>query len=184
MPRAIDQAKPAILEAARRLMAEHGYARLAMRQIASRCGIATGTLYNYYPAKDAIVYALMLEDWATLLADLDARLAKARGGDPHVFLRSAFEALRRYFATYRDVWTQMAATPPAEKSDAVRAYDSGVFVRDLASRIDAALPPPGPGALDRAALLDLVVHLFSTYASLPGYGYDFLEPAIRRLADA
>ena len=187
MPRAIAHAKTEILAAARKVMAERGYAKLAMREVAAACGLATGTLYNYYKAKDAIVFELMLADWASFLAALDVRIAAARaegGGrpaDPKPLLRFAFEELRVYFGTYKDVWTQMAATPYEGRSDVVRAYEPGPFVRDLAARLGGALPPPGPGSLDRATALDVIVHLFSTYASLPGYGFEFLEPAVERL---
>lgn len=187
MPRAIAHAKTDILAAARELMAERGYAKLAMREVAAACGLATGTLYNYYKAKDAIVYELMLADWAAFLAALDARIAAARDdgdgrpSDPKPLLRFAFEALRVYFGTYKDVWTQMAAAPDEGKSDVVRAYQPGPFVRDLAARLGGALSPPGPGSLDREIALDVIVHLFSTYASLPGYDFEFLEPAVERL---
>ncbi len=48
----------AIRDAAARLFAEKGYAETRTRDIAEAAGIATGTLFNYAPTKDAVVLLL------------------------------------------------------------------------------------------------------------------------------
>jgi AcrR family transcriptional regulator len=50
-----------ILDTARRLFAEHGYDATATRDIARAAGIASGTLFNYFPTKEAIVACLARE---------------------------------------------------------------------------------------------------------------------------
>ncbi len=50
-----------ILEAARRLFRERGYDATATRDIAVSAGIATGTLFNYFATKEAIVASLANE---------------------------------------------------------------------------------------------------------------------------
>jgi AcrR family transcriptional regulator len=47
-----------ILQAARRLFADQGYDATTTRDIALAADIASGTLFNYFPAKEAIVAAL------------------------------------------------------------------------------------------------------------------------------
>jgi AcrR family transcriptional regulator len=47
-----------ILQAARRLFAHQGYDATPTRDVAQAAGIATGTLFNYFPTKEAIVAAL------------------------------------------------------------------------------------------------------------------------------
>ena len=63
MPKIIDNLEENILSAARRLVAEQGYAAVTMRAVAKECGIAVGTFYNYYPSKDAMLAACLLHDW-------------------------------------------------------------------------------------------------------------------------
>ena len=46
MPKIIENPEENILSAARRLVAEQGYAAVTMRAIAKECGIAVGTFYN------------------------------------------------------------------------------------------------------------------------------------------
>ncbi len=59
---------PKIREAAQRLFAQHGYAAVSMRQIASDVGVQAGALYNYIPDKQALLFELMKQHMDELLA--------------------------------------------------------------------------------------------------------------------
>jgi AcrR family transcriptional regulator len=50
-----------ILEAARRLFARDGFAGAGTRDLAREAGIAAGTLFNYFPTKEAVALALAAE---------------------------------------------------------------------------------------------------------------------------
>jgi AcrR family transcriptional regulator len=50
----------AVVEAAALLIVEDGYARLSTNRIARRAGVSVGTLYQYFPHKEAIIEALVL----------------------------------------------------------------------------------------------------------------------------
>jgi TetR/AcrR family fatty acid metabolism transcriptional regulator len=54
-----------ILEAAETLLAEKGYHAMAMDEIATRVGIAKGTVYLHFPSKDDLVVALFERELAT-----------------------------------------------------------------------------------------------------------------------
>lgn len=69
----------AIVEAARRLIAREGRDKLQTTRVAELAGVSVGTLYEYFPDKDALVKAVESESWevesaaiARLMADLDA----------------------------------------------------------------------------------------------------------------
>src|SRR5688572_3098704 len=49
----------AILEAAARIFASHGYAAATTNRIADAAGVSIGSLYEYFPNKDALLVALM-----------------------------------------------------------------------------------------------------------------------------
>lgn len=48
----------AIYEAATYIFADIGYAESTTEQIAEKAGVSIGTLYNYFPGKEAILYGL------------------------------------------------------------------------------------------------------------------------------
>lgn len=49
----------AVVEAAARLLIEDGYDRLSTNRVAERAGVSIGTLYQYFPNKEAIVESLV-----------------------------------------------------------------------------------------------------------------------------
>ena len=62
MPKMIDHEayRIELLEKARKLFAENGYADTSMRQIATALQVSTGTLYHYFPNKEALFKQLFL----------------------------------------------------------------------------------------------------------------------------
>ena len=92
MPKIINNLEENILSAARRLVAEQGYAAVTMRAIAKECGIAVGTFYNYYPSKDAMLAACLLHDRQTALASAGERTAAAQSAEEAV--GAVFDAVR------------------------------------------------------------------------------------------
>ncbi len=63
---------PRIRDAALRLFARHGYAAVSMRQIAAEVGVQAGALYLYTSDKQALLFDLMQDHMANLLAALAA----------------------------------------------------------------------------------------------------------------
>ena len=55
--------KEAILAASKTLLLEKGAAAFNMRGVAESCGIAVGSLYNYFPSKSALVSATIESIW-------------------------------------------------------------------------------------------------------------------------
>ena len=58
---------PKIKQAALELFARHGFAAVTMRQIAARVGVQAGSIYNYTPDKQALLYDLLNGHMADLL---------------------------------------------------------------------------------------------------------------------
>ncbi len=63
---------PRVLDTALRLIAQHGFAAVSMRQIASEVGVQAGALYNYIPDKQSLLFDMMREHMAELLTSLRA----------------------------------------------------------------------------------------------------------------
>jgi AcrR family transcriptional regulator len=70
----------AILEAAAQVFQHHGYAAGTTNRIAERAGVSIGTLYQYFPNKDAIVVALAREHLAQGTAALGPHFERLAAG--------------------------------------------------------------------------------------------------------
>jgi AcrR family transcriptional regulator len=71
----------AILDACGELIAREGYPRLRAHTIAGRAGVSVGTLYQYFPNKEAVAGALVVRALERLLEGMRRALAEcvARG---------------------------------------------------------------------------------------------------------
>lgn len=76
-----DSLRELLLAAARDIVAEKGSEALNIRVLASRAGIATGTIYNYFENKDDILLSLADEYWKKALVELKQRLISGRFAD-------------------------------------------------------------------------------------------------------
>ena len=68
-----DKTRHRILKSARKLFSARGFDPTTTRDIAAKAGIATGTLFNYYPGKEALGMALLAEALDAAEADFAAR---------------------------------------------------------------------------------------------------------------
>jgi AcrR family transcriptional regulator len=70
----------AILEAAIQVFERHGYAAGTTNRIAERAGVSIGTLYQYFPNKDALLVALVHRHLAESTAALQPHLDRLNRG--------------------------------------------------------------------------------------------------------
>jgi AcrR family transcriptional regulator len=73
------QTRDRVLEAAARVFARHGYAAGTTNRIAAEAGLSIGSLYQYFPNKDAILVELVRRHLAEGTAAIVERLARAGG---------------------------------------------------------------------------------------------------------
>lgn len=59
----------AILEAAAHILEDHGLERYTTNAIAAKAGVSIGSLYQYFPTKDAVTVALIEREMADLVED-------------------------------------------------------------------------------------------------------------------
>lgn len=55
--------KEEILEVSRKLVLEKGLSTVNMRMVAKECGVAVGSIYNYFPSKSDLVCATVETIW-------------------------------------------------------------------------------------------------------------------------
>src|SRR5690348_7188303 len=52
-----------ILEAAGRVLAKEGATRFTTARVAEAAGVSVGSLYQYFPSKEAILFRLQTDEW-------------------------------------------------------------------------------------------------------------------------
>ena len=72
MPKIIENLEEKLIREAMRQIGEVGYGATTIRSVASGCGVGVGTVYNYFPSKEALVAKFMLEDWRSCIAAIEA----------------------------------------------------------------------------------------------------------------
>ena len=70
MPKKLIDLERKIIAVAKEIIATEGYEALSMRSIAQKSKVAVGTIYNYYPDKNAILGGIVGIDWVSLEAEL------------------------------------------------------------------------------------------------------------------
>lgn len=82
----------ALLQAARKQIAEHGGGGLSMRAVAREVGLVSSAVYRYFPTREALLTAMIIESYG----HLDAALAAAPAS------RSRARRWRLLAAAFRD----------------------------------------------------------------------------------
>jgi AcrR family transcriptional regulator len=86
----------AILEATSRILVDDGYASLTTTRVAELAGVGVGTLYQYFPRKEALVVALLEANLARMEA---AVMAAASRVDEDATLAERLDAVIDAFVT-------------------------------------------------------------------------------------
>lgn len=186
------QTVEAILEAAAQVFVREGYAGGTTNHIAERAGVSVGSVYQYFPNKDAILVALVQRHLSEGLALLTALFAEARSDEPLPrLLRRFVEAMARFHSSDPRLHRLLFEEAPHPASlrrelqqleesmaEAVASLLQGhpeVRVRDLATAAYLAVHVVeglvhhfvlhAPAGLDEARFVDEVVALLDGYFS-------------------
>jgi AcrR family transcriptional regulator len=120
-----------ILEAALAVFAEKGFAAARMDDIAARARVSKGTIYLYFPSKEAVFKALVQEMIGPQLARL-ADLARAHEGAIAPLLAAMLRNLGQFIATSdKVVLPKMVIAEAGNFPDLARIYREEVIERGL-----------------------------------------------------
>ena len=120
----------AIFEATVQVLLRDGSQRLTTTRVAERAGVSVGTLYQYFPHKQALIYALN-ERYLEVLADRIEATCRTHQGAP---LDQMVEALVN---TYWQAKTEQVDVTRALYRSVVE-IDNEAMIEAFAARVDAA----------------------------------------------
>lgn len=68
-----------IIEATARILEQGGLGAFTTNAVAERAGVSIGSLYQYFPGKEALIGALIVRETSLLIAECEAIVANAKG---------------------------------------------------------------------------------------------------------
>jgi|WetSurMetagenome_2_1015567.scaffolds.fasta_scaffold139626_2 AcrR family transcriptional regulator len=143
-----------IKEVARRQMAERGSSALSLRAIARELGVTAPAIYNYFPNRDALVTALIVDAFTSFGEALQASLESFSPGDHQARLSALGLAYREWAITHSELYQLIFGTPipsyhaPAEITQPAAAQSLGVLIGVLAAAFtDGRLRVDQPGPI-------------------------------------
>ncbi|MFO0661883.1 MAG: TetR/AcrR family transcriptional regulator [Polyangiaceae bacterium] len=83
----------AILSATARILVRDGYEHASTNRVAEEAGVSVGSLYQYFPGKEALVAALIDVHRAKIMDLLRSKLAEVADESPRVATRALVSAL-------------------------------------------------------------------------------------------
>ncbi len=102
MPKILEDVENRILRSARKRLLGGDLSSFSARGVADDCGIAVGTIYNYYRDKESLMAAIMAQDWQAELGEAAEEMAAAPGIEAGVLCLC--RAIRRFSGRYESVW--------------------------------------------------------------------------------
>jgi len=150
------QNRETILEAARAVFAQQGFATTTVRDIIRATPLASGTFYNYFKSKEEVYQALRDEIALALRPRLrEARLAAATGEE---FLAANFRAFFSFVAERRD--PDRVAETSRFRMDSPEVLAGFTELRqDLESAMESGLLPRTDAALLASAVSGIALEL-------------------------
>jgi AcrR family transcriptional regulator len=160
-----ESTRAALVAAARKLFAEHGYAAVGTEEIVRAAGVTRGALYHHFDGKERLLEAVYEQIEAGLLERIAAQVGVAASGDPLGELTLGAVALidaSRDPEVHRIVLLDAPSVLGWERWREIGwRYGMGLTEAVLGAAIEAGQLPPQPlrplahvllGALDEAAL--------------------------------
>jgi AcrR family transcriptional regulator len=163
----------AIFEATVQILVLEGPARLTTTRVAERAGVSVGTMYQYFPHKQALFYAVNERHLDVLAGKIEVA-CRARHGTP---VGQMVEAL---VTTY---WNAKTERPDVTRAlyRSVVEIDNGPLLEAFVRRVDAATAAMFASAPDAAFAdlaivnLTLLTSIFGTVRSVFERGLPALE---------
>lgn len=104
MPKLIENAKELILKTSEKLLFEVGYKGFKIREVAGRCGIATGTIFNYFASKEMLIASIIAKDWTAYLENIKKECDLA--SDISSGVSSIYKGIVAFSKKYELIWME------------------------------------------------------------------------------
>ena len=134
MPKIILNLRENILKESKKILKTENYEKLTVRRVAKACGVAVGTVYNYFPSKEMLTAGVMLDDWQRSLESM--RQAAAAASSSMEGLEKIYAVLLEFIGEYSETWDQYRARGTDRAQSPYRHH---ILVEQIAETISLLL---------------------------------------------
>lgn len=167
MPKIIEHLEERLVEEARRQAETGGYTAMTIRSVAKNCSVGVGTVYNYFPSKDALTAAFLLRDWKECIRAIHQVGQQAQSCDE--VLLELWTQLRGFLERYQKIFGDAGAAAVFSKS--VGTYH-GLLRSQLAEPLRRFCPDTFTAEFAAEAMLTWTIN---------GRSYEDLLPLMKKL---
>lgn len=121
----------ALVEATRRILASEGVAAVTTGRVAELAGVSIGSLYQYFPSREALIAAVIDHKLETDVQELTPVLMQLREASLDQAIRGLVEVAVRFYRDETPLYREMVA--------AMAAVDREAHVRRVLSGLDDAI---------------------------------------------
>ena len=168
----------AILEGTIRVLLREGFDTLTTTRVAEVAGVGVGTLYQYFPAKESLLFALLEREMSTLEAEILASLAASEGESIEARITATIDALVRNKRAHADLGVLLQAHLP--RFDGLKVVR--VTVKRIVSALAGMIRPSMPVAMDDAEVQLVAMTIATALQGAVEGALDLSAATIRRPA--
>ncbi len=179
MPKNLTNVKEDILAVTRQMIKETGYSELNIRNIAARCGVATGTVYNYYSSKNQIIAEILMNEWKLMLRRIDQNTKNTSQIIDK--LEIIFNELNYFMINVHGKWFQDHPIENTEEMNVSKLNEKRVLLRNQISEKVLTLvnsycdmQKSSPETLD---ICDIISHILISYSN-ESAGFAKIKPSL------
>ncbi|MGG4167692.1 TetR/AcrR family transcriptional regulator [Rossellomorea vietnamensis] len=172
-----------IMESAKNIFSQKGFETASMVEIAKDAGVGTGTIYNYFPSKGALLLRIFTEEAEEMKEALQDPFSSQESGDLVESVIGAMQGFAEFFQHYpKAFWRELFHVMTGEVEESIRLRQ-GLFGIDeemmkwvmymIESHSDCFVvevdPQEAAYAIYSAAMSDTILYMYNEEMDLEAY---------------
>ncbi|MDV4150573.1 TetR/AcrR family transcriptional regulator, partial [Clostridium sp. AL.422] len=105
MPKILQNLRETILKEGYALLENKGYKNFSMRELANKCDIGLGTVYNYFENKSSLVREIFIDTWIKIIEDLKTVKDKNISFEEKIEL--IYLGLKKFLVYHKEVFFEL-----------------------------------------------------------------------------
>ena len=132
----IENPKEKIFQSAKLIARNKGIDKINIRSVAKDCGIAVGTVYNYFPQKKDLIVAVIEDFWSGAFKEINKHVTK--NNDFLIQISEIYNCLSIYLSNFKENWIQQLSFLKTDEKIAGREKEYEYF-QDICKKIVTAI---------------------------------------------